>query len=355
MFDQTLLPEEDFSGGKLLRKRKTSIGSDEHIVRKRRRTTAPPPPPPPKQQQSQTTTANNRFDEIQVSARPRTLAIDRLTSSQPSERTRHSTASVPSTPRSREFRARDKSISYTVPSLKSLLPTPPKKRNDRRASLPIPPKPLDIPKLRPPDRTTPSASPRPVGRPPKLLRTETKRTGEKTLVIKLRISSDKLSTLLAPKQPRIRIVEGRRQTEERDDPTSPKRDTEKPFGGILSKDDADVQKTTPTDLDRTRFDRARSVAAVPTSITVRSASEVSSAAGAAPIAETAFKVRAINFGNYRVKTHYASPYPEEYSRQSVLCICEFCLKYMSGDWVAWRHRVHPPMPLPFYRLLCDWG
>jgi MYST family zinc finger domain len=348
MFDQTLLPEEDFSGGKLLRKRKTSIGSDEHqaIIAKRRRTTAPPPPSP--QQQSQTTKTNDRFDEIQVSARPRTLALDRLTASQPTERTRHSAASMPSTPRPREFRARDKSISYTVPSLKSLLPTPPQKRKERRASLPIPPKPLDIPKLRPPDRTTPSASPRPVGRPPKLLRTETKRTGERTLIMKLRISPDKLNALLAPKQPRIRIVEGRRrpETEERDDLPSPKKDPEKPFGGILSKDDADVQKTTPTDLDRTRFDRARSVAAVPTSITVRSASEVSSAAGGAPIAETAFKVRAINFGNYRVKTHYASPYPEEYSRQSVLCICEFCLKYMSGDWVAWRHRVHPPKPLP---------
>jgi MYST family zinc finger domain len=73
----------------------------------------------------------------------------------------------------------------------------------------------------------------------------------------------------------------------------------------------------------------------------RSASEVPSSVGGHPIAETAFKIRHINFGNYRVKTHYASPYPEEYSRQSVLGICEFCLKYMSGELVGWRHRVDP--------------
>lgn len=78
------------------------------------------------------------------------------------------------------------------------------------------------------------------------------------------------------------------------------------------------------------------------SITVaRSASEVPSSVGGHAIVETAFKIRAINFGNYRVKTHYASPYPEEYSRQSVLGICEFCLKYMTGEWVGWRHRVLP--------------
>jgi len=73
-----------------------------------------------------------------------------------------------------------------------------------------------------------------------------------------------------------------------------------------------------------------------------------SAANVGP-SETAFKIRAINFGNFRVKTHYASPYPEEYSRQRVLGICEFCLKYMSGEYVAWRHRVRSPILL---EVLC---
>ena len=68
--------------------------------------------------------------------------------------------------------------------------------------------------------------------------------------------------------------------------------------------------------------------------------------------ETAFKIRHINFGNYRVKTHYASPYPEEYSRQSVLGICEFCLKYMSGEYVAWRHRVRASGLIANVQLKC---
>ena len=50
---------------------------------------------------------------------------------------------------------------------------------------------------------------------------------------------------------------------------------------------------------------------------------------------------------HEIETWYAAPYPEEYSRNRVLYLCEFCLKYMSSDFVAWRHRLkcpakHPP-------------
>lgn len=59
------------------------------------------------------------------------------------------------------------------------------------------------------------------------------------------------------------------------------------------------------------------------------------------------KIKCINFGGYEIETWYAAPYPEEYSRNKVLYICEFCLKYMSSDYVAWRHKLkcpakHPP-------------
>ena len=42
-----------------------------------------------------------------------------------------------------------------------------------------------------------------------------------------------------------------------------RKEPEKPFGGILTKEDADTSKTTPTDLDRSRFERAKEIAAVP--------------------------------------------------------------------------------------------
>ena len=59
------------------------------------------------------------------------------------------------------------------------------------------------------------------------------------------------------------------------------------------------------------------------------------------------KIKCINFGQYEIDTWHAAPYPEEYSRNKHLYICEFCLKYMSSDYVAWRHKLkcsakHPP-------------
>ncbi|EME84670.1 uncharacterized protein MYCFIDRAFT_134543, partial [Pseudocercospora fijiensis CIRAD86] len=61
----------------------------------------------------------------------------------------------------------------------------------------------------------------------------------------------------------------------------------------------------------------------------------------------ASKIKCINFGQYEIDTWHAAPYPEEYSRNKHLYICEFCLKYMSSDYVAWRHKLkcsakHPP-------------
>jgi hypothetical protein len=89
------------------------------------------------------------------------------------------------------------------------------------------------------------------------------------LLIKLRVAASKLAPLV--RKPRIRIVEGNtgrkrriREDEEveEEQPVEQKRELEKPFGGILTKEDADTSKTTPTELDRARFDRARDAAIV---------------------------------------------------------------------------------------------
>ncbi|KAE8350658.1 hypothetical protein BDV28DRAFT_138675 [Aspergillus coremiiformis] len=123
----------------------------------------------------------------------------------------------------------------------------------------------------------------------------------------------------------------------------------KPYGGILSEADADTTKTLPTQVDRERFEMARKKAEEEWQRRVMEAES-----GGEPVQQAAQKVsgppsriKYINFGGYEIETWYAAPYPEEYSRNRVLYICEFCLKYMNSDYVAWRHKLkcpakHPP-------------
>ncbi|KAJ1911605.1 Histone acetyltransferase [Mycoemilia scoparia] len=59
------------------------------------------------------------------------------------------------------------------------------------------------------------------------------------------------------------------------------------------------------------------------------------------------QIKEIRLGQYQMNTWYISPYPEEYSRQSLLYICEYCLKYMKSQYVYQRHCAkrqarHPP-------------
>jgi histone acetyltransferase SAS3 len=115
----------------------------------------------------------------------------------------------------------------------------------------------------------------------------------------------------------------------------------KPYGGILSDIDADTSKTMPEAADRERFEEARQQAEEEWKQKVANSQE-----GNTPrqqkVAGPASKIQCINFGGYEIDTWYAAPYPEEYSRNRVLYICEFCLKYMSSEYVAWRHKVRNP-------------
>lgn len=123
----------------------------------------------------------------------------------------------------------------------------------------------------------------------------------------------------------------------------------KPYGGILDEAEADTTKTFPQPEDRKRFDEAKQKAEeewrqrilamqanldVPVKKTKKSSGPAS-------------QIECIDFGGWEIDTWYAAPYPEEYSRNRVLYICEFCLKYMNSDYVAWRHKLkcpakHPP-------------
>ena len=123
----------------------------------------------------------------------------------------------------------------------------------------------------------------------------------------------------------------------------------KPYGGILSETDADTSKTLPLPADRTRFEDARQKAEDEWKLKTATAEAEGETKGrvSQKVSGPPSKIKCINFGGYEIETWYAAPYPEEYSRNRVLYICEFCLKYMSSDYVAWRHKLkcpakHPP-------------
>ena len=123
----------------------------------------------------------------------------------------------------------------------------------------------------------------------------------------------------------------------------------KPYGGILSEAEADTSKTLPLAADRARFEDARQKAEDEWKTRTASAEVENEFKGRASqkVSGPPSKIKCINFGGYEIETWYAAPYPEEYSRNRVLYICEFCLKYMNSDYVAWRHKLkcpakHPP-------------
>lgn len=122
----------------------------------------------------------------------------------------------------------------------------------------------------------------------------------------------------------------------------------KPYGGVLSEVDADTTKTLPLQADRAKFNEARQKAEDDWKQKLAaSEAEGETKARTQKLAGPPSKIKWVNFGGYEIETWYAAPYPEEYSRNRVLCICEFCLKYMNSDFVAWRHKLkcpakHPP-------------
>lgn len=126
-------------------------------------------------------------------------------------------------------------------------------------------------------------------------------------------------------------------------------DAKKPYGGILSEAEADTTKTLPLQNDRDKFEIARQKAEEEWQRRVRDAELNGEATptASAKVSGPPSKIKYINFGGFEIETWYAAPYPEEYSRNRVLYICEFCLKYMNSDYVAWRHKLkcpakHPP-------------
>ncbi|CAG7563562.1 unnamed protein product [Fusarium equiseti] len=123
----------------------------------------------------------------------------------------------------------------------------------------------------------------------------------------------------------------------------------KPFGGILSEAEADTSKTLPAEDDEKRFKDALHQADQEWRARLLAMQEESNAPvrKAKKAADNASHIECIEFGGWEIDTWYAAPYPAEYCTTRVLYICEFCLKYMASDYVAWRHKLkcpakHPP-------------
>lgn len=124
----------------------------------------------------------------------------------------------------------------------------------------------------------------------------------------------------------------------------------KPYGGILEEKDADTSLTLPKPEHRRQFDEARQKAEEEWKARSAAAAEAAAISGlkkAKKVSGPASQIEFIEFGQYQIDIWYAAPYPEEYSRNKALFICEFCLKYMESDIVAWRHKTkcpwkHPP-------------
>ena len=119
----------------------------------------------------------------------------------------------------------------------------------------------------------------------------------------------------------------------------------RPYGGILTDAEADTARTYPQDADREAFQTAREKAEQ--EWREKLAKQPGETPARSKQSNAASKIKCINFGQYEIDTWHAAPYPEEYSRNKHLYICEFCLKYMSSDYVAWRHKLkcpakHPP-------------
>ncbi|PFH56194.1 hypothetical protein XA68_16916 [Ophiocordyceps unilateralis] len=123
----------------------------------------------------------------------------------------------------------------------------------------------------------------------------------------------------------------------------------KPYGGILTEVEADTSKTLPALEDRKRFDQAKQKAEDEWRARVLAMQAEAEVPVRKPkkANDNASQIECVEFGGWEIDTWYAAPYPAEYSRNRVLYICEFCLKYMNSDYVAWRHKLkcaakHPP-------------
>lgn len=107
------------------------------------------------------------------------------------------------------------------------------------------------------------------------------------------------------------------------------------FGNKLSKSEANTKRGTPTEADKIKFELAKAMAK---SATKSKNNET--------VTTEIPKITQIVFNHYLIDTWYIAPYPEEYSQNSTLYICEFCMKYMKSQYVSDRHSLKCTVKCP---------
>jgi histone acetyltransferase SAS3 len=119
---------------------------------------------------------------------------------------------------------------------------------------------------------------------------------------------------------------------------------EVPYRGALSKADSQNSKTIPTRKDRVIFKKLLKKSEPER---LRNNSVILDQSIKDDPYSQSSKIRFIQFRDYEIQTWYSAPYPEEYSHNRMLYICEHCLKYMSSKYILHRHKLkcdmfHPP-------------
>ena len=202
----------------------------------------------------------------------------------------------------------------------------------------------------------------------------------KSLVLKFRVSSSRLDTILRkPPQPKSSRKAARKlpgptpslQAQSHRFPCLPTRSLIfpsipqnhrdltlpshiKPYSGTLQPEESSTANTTSLRQTRDLFETARVVAEEER----RQASQVldgertdtpapPSSRPNKKNSNPTSKIERVQFGKYVIDSFYAAPYPEEFSHEKRLFICEYCLKYLPSQYVTHRHKLkcpakHPP-------------
>ncbi|KAL9106523.1 MAG: hypothetical protein Q9227_008438 [Pyrenula ochraceoflavens] len=128
----------------------------------------------------------------------------------------------------------------------------------------------------------------------------------------------------------------------------------KPYSGTLQPEDSTTINTTSLRETRDLFEKARLQAEEDRRL---ASLELDGDRTDTPVppssrpnkknSNPASKIEKVQFGKYVIDTFYSAPYPEEFSHERRLFICEFCLKYLPSQFVAFRHKLkcsakHPP-------------
>lgn len=125
-----------------------------------------------------------------------------------------------------------------------------------------------------------------------------------------------------------------------------------PYRGVIWGEQADTSQTLPQAIDIRRFMEARKRAEAQLAKRKQQLQQLMKQQGISQspsrqqnlgvhgsAQSMLSQIRRIRIGQYEIDTWYTAPYPEEYSKQEVLYLCEYCLRYMSSEYIAERHQV----------------